>query len=1528
MRPFKHSGKQRFRPQVSSANAGSAHSSGTFNGEQVAAGSPQEATVASPASNYTLTDDRAANEPGKRTTLKPITKPTIVPDPTVVTVATAMVGPESTSFSFSPPALSQSPPTQAAPSASSPEIYSPATRASQIAENIGTVMQSDRCSVHPGMRNDYWCESCELAICELCIDTSIDVPTGTAHHSHAITKLAAAYDDTFEAIELMQVKLVNHLKDTRHRNALLDSAVSELADSYSQAQVAMDEQLLRDTERVETAFRDAQSSLEERIAECAAWRDDLDETLKMVQMMVEELSPAQTVAEREQILELLSISEQARPIDWEEPLPKVARIEEEVMPAWHYASVEVPDVMELGRKRGHVRVVSDAISAHGVVWQLEIRRSRSRLGTQCLSVVVNRIDGCENIDGTFTVSVGLAKVSDSDCESESSALSRFRNESCNVWGQSSSSQTFNMCPLEDLKDSDTLTQSGSVSIRFGADRIRVLEEKLRAAENGKGDMEQAALELIRRRRSDIRSWAASPRNPRRSEVKPDQMPIPGFTFGARPSEMPSAVQLPPALLSPISHAAAGSSSNVSTSSEGQAQYQAEASSESTEKSSHQRSFSLTAKLRRQPPAPFPSSGHTRSLTSTPSTQSSESSSLAYASAPSGSASVSVSPNDDKAGVLRRLSGWVKTTEGRFVQHAKRVKKIASGHKGSPGAVDQQNSIDEWTFLDKSYSEALHCEAAEHVADNGSPLAASTPGSAGTKPPPPPPQIPLPPPPFAADFGASDTVDDSGFAFDGAADIEREQMEVDARMESRRQKRAMMGLGGEQEPLSPAALASPLKGSCAAGSPSPSKKSPRQQLDIDSEEVLEERYKSIIQRFDALQLIANTVQNSRTMRRVSSEINIVMEGRRRRLEEARSGGNTTNDPSPRRTEHPLNRATSPDSYTSPELDEGSSSGICANRYYALTKKQNPAQALSRRSISMDPREINYALAGALGGMQAAAGDNPPLPKTDSDSMDLVKDLLSRSFSPPAGEPTLSPSSGTVDMKPASVSLPETTAMDPLLSPEIKGASHNSASLTTSPRQQRARRCSITSVTSSTSSYQQVACSHGPRESSSSESVFQPAASNRNGMPPIDLQHLTPQANKTGGILKAGRSRRSKPTRLHNIASVASSFAVSGGDIIGSPLLKAGRSSTLPVIVDEAKLASTAVTPPSSKSGSMPRHPKSSQSTRKRVRFPDELRLLENIRLINPQVAQLHDERAAAAASARGIEHEDVNSLSPLGISAPREKRMGSPPPPAFDLSMALDADDEDDGLVSRIKHSLRKSVRQSADSLENREHSPSPPRSGSPEKFEVAEAPVDSPTNPATHSFQRQPIPSQLRAPVCFGGTTGDEYSRCLGKVSIDNSPSSLASAFEPCLSPSPPATDSQAATPQSQSVSGHSSRGTSMSSTLSASLAGLGMDQGRASITTTETDGSSVDLPLKKNNQGMHVGPNVPSAQSSPMGSMPLQQGTPSTTTSSMPQGTFSSAYRYTTDMMVFGVEQIPAIARGKNTAMSIFQQGSDTAHQ
>ncbi|KAJ1955200.1 hypothetical protein EC988_002013, partial [Linderina pennispora] len=1408
---------------VSSANAGSAHSSGTFNGEQVAvslkhlakAGSPQEATVASPASNYTLTDDRAANEPGKRTTLKPITKPTIVPDPTVVTVATAMVEPESTSFSFSPPALSQSPPTQATPSASSPEICSPATRASQIAENIGTIMQSDRCSVHPGMRNDYWCESCELAICELCIDTSIDVPTGTAHHSHAITKLAAAYDDTFEAIELMQVKLVNHLKDTRHRNALLDSAVSELADSYSQAQVAMDEQLLRDTERVETAFRDAQSSLEERIAECAAWRDDLDETLKMVQMMVEELSPAQTVAEREQILELLSISEQARPIDWEEPLPKVARIEEEVIPAWHYASVEVPDVMELGRKRGHVRVVSDAISAHGVVWQLEIRRSRSRLGTQCLSVVVNRIDGCENIDGTFTVSVGLAKVSDSDCESESPALLRFRNEACNVWGQSSSSQTFNMCPLEDLKDSDTLTQSGSVSIRFGvapesfrslaavqADRIRVLEEKLRAAENGKGDMEQASLELvdgssasslqqqrqIRRRRSDIRSWAASPRNPRRSEVKPDQMPIPGFTFGARPSDMPSAVQLPPALLSPISHAAAGSSSNVSTSSEGQAQYQAEASSESTEKSSHQRSFSLTAKLRRQPPAPFPlvlkgnrSSGHTRSLTSTPSTQSSESSSLAYASAPSGSASVSVSPNDDKAGVLRRLSGWVKTTEGRFVQHAKRVKKIASGHKGSPGAVDQQNSIDEWTFLDKSYSEILHCEAAEHVADSGSPLAASAPGSTGTKPPLPPPQIPLPPPPFAADFGASDTVDDSGFAFDGAADIEREQMEVDARMESRRQKRAMMGLGGEQEPLSPAILASPLKGSCAAGSPSPSKKSPRQQLDIDSEEVLEERYKSIIQRFDALQLIANTVQNSRlglsegTMRRVSSEINIVMEGRRRRLEEARSGGNTTNDPSPRRTEHPLNRATSPDSYTSPELDEGSSSefgadgqGVpSANRYYALTKKQNPAQALSRRSISMDPREINHALVGALGGIQPAAGDNPPSPtfsikklsKTNSDSMDLVRDLLSRSFSPPAGEPTLSPSSGTVSMKPVSISLPETTGMDPLLSPEIKGASHNSVSLTTSPRQQRTRRCSITSVTSSTSSISKSPArmvrppnNSRSRESSSSESVFQPPASSRNGSlgprsgtplknAAIDLQHLTPQANKTGGILKAGRSRRSKPTRLHNIASVASSFAVSGGDMffansetpdtredsldssparsIGSPLLKAGRSSTLPVIVDEAKLASTAVTPPSSKNGSMPRHPKSSQSTRKRVRFPDELRLLENIRLINPQVAQLHDERAAAAASARGIEHEDVNSVSPLGISAPREKRMGSPPPPAFDLSMALDADDEDDGLVSRIKHSLRKSVRQSADSLENREHSPSPPRSGSPEKFDTA-----------------------------------------------------------------------------------------------------------------------------------------------------------------------------------------------------------------
>ncbi|KAJ2816722.1 hypothetical protein IWW50_006402, partial [Coemansia erecta] len=220
----------------------------------------------------------------------------------------------------------------------------------------------------------------------------------------------------------------------------------------------------------------------------------------------------------------------------------------------------------------------------------------------------------------------------------------------------------------------------------------------------------------------------------------------------------------------------------------------------------------------------------------------------------------------------------------------------------------------------------------------------------------------------------------------------------------------------------------------------------------------------------------------------------------------------------------------------------------------------------------------------------------------------------------------------------------------------------------------------------------------------------------------LQQLTPQANRRGGILKPGRTQRSVPTRLlpevtapgttddlfglinvrtprgpgrfteYVAESQSQSQSQSSSPANVSPESKSARSATLPPNANRVgvKPAET-VTPTARETVSLGRPVRSARACRKRVRFPEEQRLLETIRLIDPRVAQSIECRAAKSAVAEAIEPVRMRS-----------------PPPAFNLHIhdnnnnnnaeteQSDEDDDDDSdglpatssLAARVRSSPR------------------------------------------------------------------------------------------------------------------------------------------------------------------------------------------------------------------------------------------------
>ncbi|KAJ2750321.1 hypothetical protein GGI19_005172 [Coemansia pectinata] len=157
-------------------------------------------------------------------------------------------------------------------------------------------------------------------------------------------------------------------------------------------------------------------------------------------------------------------------------------------------------------------------------------------------------------------------------------------------------------------------------------------------------------------------------------------------------------------------------------------------------------------------------------------------------------------------------------------------------------------------------------------------------------------------------------------------------------------------------------------------------------------------------------------------------------------------------------------------------------------------------------------------------------------------------------------------------------------------------------------------------------------------------------------------LTPRANRQGGILKAGRTMRVKPVRLHTLAEMspaelATPPAQPWLDAPSSPRAVTRTTRSLSIADDEA------VREPGQRMG------RSARPLRKSVRFPEELRLLETIRMIDPRAAQTIESRAT----------------------------LYEPPPPP---PVRTSSDDESvplTGLAARIRYSPRLAPKSAAPS---------------------------------------------------------------------------------------------------------------------------------------------------------------------------------------------------------------------------------------
>ncbi|KAJ1752749.1 hypothetical protein LPJ79_001005 [Coemansia sp. RSA 1821] len=663
---------------------------------------------------------------------------------------------------------------------------------------------SDRCHVHPGASNDQWCADCHHAICSHCI----------AHHDqHNVTKLSAAYDDAFDAIESMQISLVRLLTEARKRNAHLETSLSTASTSREQAHRELEFQMHQTIRQLDKQFEQASSRIHEQINSCLEWRGALEATLETVQQMAEELSPAQLVAKHKRILALLDAVERTRPNSWNDYPADRMEMKDLVCPAWQLTALHVPRVHELGRRRGHVRVQSSRFWAHGLEWQAEARRSRGPLGDPCLSITIK----CCSESGI----------------AQSFALCAFVKQGDQKHFESTQEPPADILlgSLAEIKRMDLLDAEGGVTVTWGvrAPSFAVLaaaqQERISELEAQISQMKQTQSSQIldtepkgrQRSNSDARaipvaSPATSTFSFRSDQASPMLVLRPLSPYMQSPLRPKSLLSPQASLHSPLQRPRANSSQIATT--------PLSPSQASSASAHHRRALSLTTKLRRQPPIPFP-------IASTARAASVQSQPLPAVALNSNESQVSVAYSQPEArcmggertGVFRRLSGWVRSTEGRVALQARRVRRQLSQGSVPEEDSDDNGTLDEWTLLDPTNGNISDTLAASPLVQRQAQRIA--------KPKPPPPARPLPPLPAI-----------------------------------------------ESKPKAqPAESATP-------------------------EESLQARCDSILQRIDALQLIANTVENSRegfsegNLRRISSELGALASTKRRISHKSKSTASVT------------------------------------------------------------------------------------------------------------------------------------------------------------------------------------------------------------------------------------------------------------------------------------------------------------------------------------------------------------------------------------------------------------------------------------------------------------------------------------------------------------------------------------------------------------------------------------------------------------------------------------------------------------
>ncbi|KAJ2747519.1 hypothetical protein GGI20_000508 [Coemansia sp. BCRC 34301] len=884
----------------------------------------------------------------------------------------------------------------------------------------------------------------------------------------ARNSLAAAYDDAFEAVEAAQLALVAHLAETRRRNAQLDDAVAALAADYDAALAAMDAQLARDSARIEAVRAGAEAELQRLEAQCAAWRGGLEDALRTVQPMVEELPPALAVAERSRMVGLLNAAADARPATWGDSLD-LPHVTSHVTPAWHFATLAVAAVAELGRRRGHVHVVGDPFSAHGAVWQARASRSRTELGEPSLALTVSCVEGPPApAKRAFSVSAQVASLG-------------VDVEYAGEWAQASE-HVFSLCLLDAVVPG--LDAEGGLTVRVGVraesfrelalaqqTRIDVLEERVRALQSV-ADARPAANHD--RRRSEARGWATSPRAPPVPLIPLPDPPISrrdSVLLLRRPAPIPFPISITPQRPQNVSQCSlAPTPLPIST---------------TPQRPQNVSQCSLAS-------SPPPASTHS---------QLSSSSSVL---------------NDDRATsrVLRRLSGWVRTTTGRQSRTTTNQRPPAA----PPLPTSDDNDAD-WTFLDRTLSPGFE-QASLSTLPARRPLWPSR-GLINVS----------PPPSIQKSFDIPDSAEhdlaDDGFAFDGKADIERETARIDALRAERRRAQAAQDI--------------------------------------------EERCSSLAQRVNKIQLIANTCENSRdgfsegALRRISSELGGRYQPRRNRR---------TADPTTTTTM----LSVSSDLFSDPPGSSDEESSLCLSPL---------ALRHPRRAVTMDSRDLGRAIE------RSVAVDDPYDIHTS---------------------PTPPPRYAAVSRKTSNSSVSSTSSSG--------GGGRSSAGRITRPGGGVACR------------QRRNSGSAGGGDSTMSPSV---TPSKLGSSSTSGGAQLTPLANRQGGILKPGRTMRAKPVRLQALAeAITEPPPLPSQPWLDPPVLKAHGS---PVVTRMTRSLSNATDDEAGGLGApMPREPplqpqrlatRLARPPRKSVRFPEEQRLLETIRLIDPRAAQTIENRVATS-----------------------------------------------------------------------------------------------------------------------------------------------------------------------------------------------------------------------------------------------------------------------------------------------------------